>query len=106
MTPCPECGAAADAAPIPVTSDTRPASVYAASKALTERVTICEGRDLGIATAAYRLVQQVGVAFGIALLTGIYGPSGYQPAFVAGGAMALFALTAAAFMKRDKRHQH
>ena len=59
--------------------------------------------SLGIATAANRLVNHVGMAFGIALLTGIYGPSGYQPAFIAGGAMALLAVLAAAVMKRDKR---
>ncbi len=60
--------------------------------------------SLGIATAANRLVNQIGTAFGIALLTGIYGSrSGYQAAFFAGGAMALLAVLAAAVMKRDQR---
>ena len=52
--PCPRCGASTAAAAIPVDSATRPASVYACSKAFTERVTLCEGRDLGIPTAALR----------------------------------------------------
>ncbi len=59
--------------------------------------------SLGIATAANRLVSQIGTAFGITLLTGIYAsPSGYQPAFMAGGAMALLAVLAAAGMKRER----
>ena len=58
--------------------------------------------SLGIATAANRLVHQVGTAFGIALLTGIYGsPYGSQAAFFAGGAMALLAVLAAAAMRRE-----
>ena len=59
--------------------------------------------NLGIATAANRLVNQVGTAFGIALLTGVYGPYGYQPAFIAAGALALLGLLAAAAMTRDRR---
>jgi len=60
--------------------------------------------SLGIATAANRLVNQVGTAFGIAILTGIYdSPFGYQPAFFAGGGMAVLSVLAAAVMKRDER---
>jgi len=65
--------------------------------------------SLGIATAANRLVNQVGTAFGIALLLGIYQPgqgaSGYQPAFIAGGTMALLAVLAAGVMTRDGRRR-
>ncbi len=57
---------------------------------------------LGVATAAKNLVNQVVTAFGIALLAGLYaGGAGFQPAFFAGGAMALLGLCAAAFMKKD-----
>jgi len=56
---------------------------------------------LGVATAAKNLVNQVVTAFGIALLAGLYaGGAGFQPAFFAGGIMALLALCAAAFMKK------
>lgn len=51
---CPRCDAAADGAPIAESSAARPASVYAASKYFTERLTLCEGRDLGIHAAALR----------------------------------------------------
>ena len=78
--------------------------------------------SLGIATAANRLVNQVallrsgeicsgqvGTAVGIALLLGIYQPgqgaSGYQPAFIAGGTMALLAVLAAGVMTRDGRRR-
>ncbi len=58
---------------------------------------------LGVATAANRLINQVVTAFGIALLAGLYaGGAGYQPAFLAGGVMALLALFAATFMKKDR----
>ena len=58
---------------------------------------------LGVATAAKSLFYQVVTAFGIALLAGLYaGGGGYQPAFFAGGVMALLALCAAAFMKKDR----
>ena len=57
---------------------------------------------LGVATAAKSLFYQVVTAFGIALLAGLYaGGSGYQPAFFAGGVMALLALCAAAFMNKN-----
>jgi MFS family permease len=59
---------------------------------------------LGVATAAKNLVGQVMTAFGIALLAGLYaGGAGFQPAFFAGGVMALLALCCAALMKRDRR---
>jgi len=59
---------------------------------------------LGVATAAKNLFNQVVTAFGIALLAGLYaGGSGYQSAFFAGGVMALLALCAATFMKKDQR---
>ncbi len=58
---------------------------------------------LGVATAAKNLFNQVLTAFGIALLAGLYaGGSGYQAAFFAGGVMALLALCAATFMKKDR----
>jgi hypothetical protein len=58
---------------------------------------------LGVATAAKNLVGQVVTAFGIALLAGLYaGGGGFQPAFFAGGVMALLALCAAVFMKRER----
>ena len=61
-------------------------------------------QSLGIATAANRLINQVGTAFGIALLTGIYGsPLGYKYAFLAGGIMAVLAVFAASLMQRDQR---
>ena len=45
---------------------------------------------LGVATATKNLVNQVVTAFGIALLAGLYaGGAGFQPAFFAGGVMAL-----------------
>ena len=56
--------------------------------------------SLGIATATNRLINQVGTAFGIALLTGIYdSPYGYYAAFFAGGIMALLAVVTASRMK-------
>jgi MFS family permease len=58
---------------------------------------------LGVATATKNLVNQVVTAFGIALLAGLYaGGAGFQPAFFAGGVMALLGLCAAAFMKKDE----
>ncbi len=58
---------------------------------------------LGVATAAKNLFNQVVTAFGIALLAGLYADgSGYQSAFFAGGVMALLALCAATFMKKDR----
>jgi len=52
--PCPRCGAAAGSHPIPEDSDLRPEGAYATSKHFTERLTLSEGRALGIGAVALR----------------------------------------------------
>jgi dTDP-L-rhamnose 4-epimerase len=58
--PCPTCGEATSAAPIPEASDVCPESAYASSKYFGERLTLSEGRDLGIATTALRFFLTFG----------------------------------------------
>lgn len=61
--------------------------------------------DLGIAAAAQRMVFQVGAAFGIALLTGLYaGDTGrFVAAYVAGAGLGVAALAAATFVRSAPR---
>jgi EmrB/QacA subfamily drug resistance transporter len=64
-------------------------------------------RDLGIASASNRLTAQMGTAFGITVLTLVYGGVNEGPAFLhaflAGAAFASLSLAAALFM-RDPGH--
>lgn len=57
---CGACGASAEPAPISAASDARPESAYASSKFFTERLTLSEGRDLGIAAVALRFFLTFG----------------------------------------------
>jgi EmrB/QacA subfamily drug resistance transporter len=64
--------------------------------------------SLGIATAASRLLGQVGAAFGITFLTAIYGgrSEGFVPAFLTGLGLGALATGAASFVRshpRDRR---
>jgi len=60
--------------------------------------------DLGIAAAANRLTGQVGTAFGITLLTIVYGghntPEAFAMAFAVGAGLSVLSLAAAASMAR------
>ena len=60
-------------------------------------------KDLGIASAANRLTGQTGAAFGIMLLTMVYGGintgSSFGRAFAVGALLSALALMAAAFMR-------
>jgi len=51
---CPRCGGPAEAHPIPESSDVQPAGAYACSKQFSERLTLAEGRELGIGATALR----------------------------------------------------
>ena len=63
-----------------------------------------EEQDLGIASATNRLTGQAGAAFGITLLSLVYGgvntPGALAAAFLAGAVLGGFSLLAAAFMGR------
>ena len=65
-------------------------------------------RDLGIASAGNRLTGTVGTAFGITVLTLVYGGENagpaFQAAFLAGAGFATLSLAAAWFM-RDAREE-
>jgi len=76
-----------------------PSITTAASNAGTEE-------ELGITSAVSRLMGSVGSAFGVTLLTLLYGGNatagGFQAAFAAGGALALAAFAAALAMRRER----
>jgi hypothetical protein len=64
--------------------------------------------DLGIASAANRLTAQVGTAFGITLLTIVYGghntSGSFALAFAVGAGLSALSLVAAATMGRRAAH--
>ncbi len=64
--------------------------------------------DLGIAAASERMLFQVGAAFGITVLTVIYGGSGqagdFAVAYVVGAALATVCVAACWFMRSSARH--
>lgn len=64
--------------------------------------------DLGLASASQRMVQQIGSAFGITVLTAVYGgvltAGAFSRAFAVAFALALASLAAAAFVS-DRRSQ-
>lgn len=61
--------------------------------------------SLGVATAAHRLVSQVGTAFGITVMTMAYGgtPHGFLVAFLVGVGISALSVLAAAAMSRGPR---
>jgi len=76
-----------------------PSITTAASNAGTEE-------ELGITSAVSRLMGSVGSAFGVTLLTLLYGGNatagGFQAAFGAGGALAVAAFAASLAMRRER----
>jgi hypothetical protein len=64
-------------------------------------------KDLGIASAANRLTGQIGAAFGITVLTMVYGGiatgSSFGRAYAVGALLSALALAAAACMRPSTR---
>jgi MFS family permease len=80
-----------------------PSITTAASNAGTEE-------ELGMTSAVSRLMGSVGSAFGVTLLTLLYGGNatadGFQTTFRAGGALAVAALAASLAMRRERIGAH